>query len=839
MTAMTIQDYIKSYFANSIEQSTNLVVYDPDEKYRDIIESISDYEIIDGSQSTILGREHALELWAEMGSQPHKYKGMLIYLPMAKPKSNQDILDNPYLMFEIAGAAFPQSDADTFKSLCHKAFPDKIAHIDKIFESDPNPDFETINTAIKTDKGWPVLRNLLKVESTKEILIALLSPNPSQLAALNSSATWLNEYNDFMKTEIGFSTISRSKKWHTLKDELWRFVLFSEFVFDLPTHLPDELVNVPQADEKHRSLIYAVCEHLRMHEQHQELYLNQATEIAHSLNMEKFCAHIEEFGKRDTFEFEERTFLMIFAQKALSGKIAEAEKIIQERANSIWAKNTNERQLFWTIAERSLKLKSAISEIELLIPEYATNLSNLFTGYYEKFYRVDKLHRDFEQVISDLFGNWGPFKDLIAGLRKEYQTFTEKLQQRFVDFIKNEGWPIENQLRNTLIFDKFVEPFLKRRQKIAFFMVDALRYELAVELESKLASKYKVDLKPVCAQLPTTTKMGMASLMPQADGNLYLKTERNELNPVIDGKTISVPDDRMNFISSIYGDICHSIWLDDFFGPKSLQIPETNNLLIIKTKDIDDLGEHIPNEAAALIPRMLKKLFRAVNKLSEMDYRHIVFATDHGFILKDSFSIGDNVEKPSGDWIEVKSRCLLGKGSDNEFTVAFKTDSVGIKSDCSTYVVPKKCGAFKKGSIYYHEGLSLQECVLPVLAISIVKESKTEAARIEVNISYKGGKTDEITSRRPMIEISTLSDDLFAEIEIQLEAYSGNEIVGEPAKCPALNPATNLINLQAGKAIKVPLKMEEDFQGDFEVRAIDPINQITYSSIRLKTNYMD
>ncbi len=836
---MTIQDYIKSYFENSIGQSTNLVVYDPDEKYRDIIESITDYEIIDASQSTILGRERALELWSEMGSQPQKYKGLLIYLPIARPKNTQQLLENPYLMFEIAGAVFPQSDADTFKTLCHKAFPDKIAQIDKIFESDQNPDFETINTAIKTDQGWPVLRNLLKVESTEEILIALLSPGVTQLAALNSSTTWLNEYQEFMKIAIGYSVLSKSKKWDTLKDELWRYVLFSEFVFDLPTHLPAKLSNVPQADEKQRSIIYTVCENLRLHERHQELYLIQATGIANSLNMEKFCAHIEEFGKRDTFEFEERTFLSVFARKVLSGKINEAEKIYRERANSIWAKNTNERQLFWTIAERSLKLKTVISETNILISEYSANLSDLFTGYYEKFYRVDKLHRDFEQVISDLYRNWGPFEDLIFGLRKEYLTFTENLQQMFINHVKNEGWPINNQLRNTLIFDYYVEPHLKQRQKVAFFMVDALRYELAVELESKLNSKYKVELKPVCAQLPTTTKMGMASLMPQADGNLYLKTERGEINPVLAGKIISIPDERMNFIRSIYGDICHSIWLDDFFGQQSLHIPATNNLLLIKTKDIDDLGEHIPNEAAALIPRMLQKLFYAVNKLFEMGYQHIVFATDHGFILKDSFSIGDNIEKPSGDWIEVKSRCLLGKGSNNDFTVAFAPEFVGIKCDCTTYVVPKKCGAFKKGSIYYHEGLSLQECVLPVLSISMEKSVKDELLTVDVNIGYKGGKTNEITTRRPMIELSVLSDDLFAEIDVQLEAYSGNNVIGEPAACSALNPATNLLKLQAGKSIKIALKMEEDFEGEFEVRAIDPITQITYSSIKLKTNYMD
>jgi len=55
------------------------------------------------------------------------------------------------------------------------------------------------------------------------------------------------------------------------------------------------------------------------------------------------------------------------------------------------------------------------------------------------------------------------------------------------------------------VFDKFVAPSLETREKIAFVMVDALRYELAVELRNKLRDDYGVALYPVCAQLPIIT----------------------------------------------------------------------------------------------------------------------------------------------------------------------------------------------------------------------------------------------------------------------------------------------------------------------------------------------
>ncbi len=49
---------------------------------------------------------------------------------------------------------------------------------------------------------------------------------------------------------------------------------------------------------------------------------------------------------------------------------------------------------------------------------------------------------------------------------------------------------------------------------MAFFLLDALRYEL--ELESLLTKEGACELTPVCAQLPIVTAVSMAALMPEA-----------------------------------------------------------------------------------------------------------------------------------------------------------------------------------------------------------------------------------------------------------------------------------------------------------------------------------
>jgi hypothetical protein len=280
--------------------------------------------------------------------------------------------------------------------------------------------------------------------------------------------------------------------------------------------------------------------------------------------------------------------------------------------------------------------------------------------------------------------------------------------------------------------------------------------------------------------------------------------------------------------------------LDELVSKPKLKIPDTAQLLVVKTTDIDQFGEINPLEARRLIPRLVQKIIAGINRVKQREFHRAVIVTDHGFILFDDQQAGDRVPKPTGEWGLVKSRCLMGKGNSSEGVIVFNKNEVGIRGDFEDYAVPRSFGTFVMGSPYAHEGLSLQECVLPVISINFGQESiEPKSSEIDINLTYKGGSTNKITTRRPMIEISMFSTIFEETIEFQLEAYSGKEVVGEVAASPYVNPTTNMVSIQPGQAIKVPLKMEEDFHGSFEVRAIDPITRVNYSTIKLKTNYMD
>ena len=209
-------------------------------------------------------------------------------------------------------------------------------------------------------------------------------------------------------------------------------------------------------------------------------------------------------------------------------------------------------------------------------------------------------------------------------------------------------------------------------------------------------------------------------------------------------------------------------------------------------------------------------------------------------MLLDEQQAGDKVGKPPGEWIAVKGRCLLGKGSSGEGVLVFNKSEVGIQGDFEDYVVPRSFGTFKKGQPYFHEGLSLQECILPVISVDFgTKKAERFSTSIDISLSYKGVSTGKITTRRPMVEISMFSTMFDETVEFQLEAYSQDGLVGEVAASSHVNATTNLVEIQPGQAIKVPLKMDDDFHGSFEVRAIDPVTQVNYATLKLKTNYVD
>lgn len=838
---MKIEEYIRVCFEKRLQEAPVLVVYDSEKRFADICKAMDSEKrtVIDGTSSTIRSREATMEAWSRIADGEAEGKSLLIYLPIGKPGSKLEQQRDPYWIFAIGGGYFPESDGESYKSLCHKAFPEYVEQIDDLF-AHGIPDFETVNNLASASTQWPVLRTILKVESAVEILTAFLSPNRDQRAALDKDDSWVPEIRNFCLSILGFGLKTKGHKWASIADELWRFVLFSEFVFDLPEKLPESLADVPRAPAEREALIFAVCENLRSTERHQQPYMQTAYEIEDALKIEEYFDQTADFGRRDTFAFEERTFLNIFSNDVLVGRYDKALALLDDRKKSIWVRHDTVRQTLWIVAERALQLISAANDVAEKGKGALKSVEDAIRFYTDFMRQVDGRHREFEQAVADTFGNLESLEPLVIHARDKYRETADHVQKQFVDLVSEEGWPCAALVSNSQVFDRFVGPFVKERRRTAMLMIDALRYELAAELETELAGKYSVTMQPVCAQLPTITAVGMASLLPEADAKLFIKNKDGKPVPVLGDREIKTPQDRSAWVRSILGDRCAMMDLSELASGKKVSLPDTVDLLLVKTTDIDTICETNPGDACHVIPKVLSRIISAVNKLKTLGFEYVVAATDHGFVLFDEMEPGHVVEKPSGTWSALKDRCLIGSGGGGPGCRVFNAEDVGIKGDYKQYAVPESFGTFAKAAPYFHEGLSLQECVLPVLAIDLRAAEEEKPSRIEVQVSYKGGATDKITMLRPMIELAVFQSDIFGEpLEMAVEAWAGKRLVGEVGTSEHVNPATGLVRIKPGQAIKVQLKMDEEFRGSFEVRAYDPVTGVRYGTIKLKTDYTE
>ncbi len=848
---MKIADYIQEQFRRRVESHTSLVIYDPKRWYRDLARSLGDdrVTVVDASDSIILGRERAMSVWVDLGSATEEPRHLVVYVPAKPPESEEEKCRDPFQIFALGGAVFPDGDGDTYLSLCRQAKPDHAVKIEALFNAGV-PDFATIDN-VGAGHDWPKLRSLLGVDSAVELAAALLAPTGAQKAALTADDTWVDECINFVQSTLGCKVATRKRKWEAIRDELWRFVLFSEFALDLPGDLPASVTGVPRADTTHQEIIFAICREMRDSVQLQPVYMEMADKVAAEMDLQTKVKDIEDLGQLDTFAFEERSFLNSFVKSALAGALGAANAIALTRKNSVWVRNTP-RQSFWTIAERALALVTKVADLRDEFSTVGKTLAVIVEFYVSRAYLLDTLHREFEQAVGDAYGDLDCLEPLVERARDSYFTFAEQMQGRFISAVESDGWPLSGFTRNTEVFDKFVAPALRERnRRIAFFMVDALRFELGVVLERKLKDD-ACTLGVVCAQLPTVTAVGMASLLPEAETHLRLSREGDKLIPTIKNRKIENPQERLAYVKSIYGDGCDMMALEELLdlpttGKKKPAISDAVRLLIVKTTEIDGLAERNPAKARELIPRILQEIVAGITKLKRFGFEEAVIATDHGFVLLHGQAAGDTLAKPAGDWLKIKDRSLLGSGSASPGTVLFPKEQVGIRGDFATYAVPRSFATFSARIPYFHEGLSLQECVIPALRISLKKEAEAVSGGFEVQVSYKAGK-NQITTRRPMIDLSVFKQGLFQadQIEVRLEAWAkdpsgpGERIVGEPASSEPVNPATGNVRIKPGQAIKVPLKMDEDFTGSFELRVVDPETRVAHAPpLKLKTSYLE
>ncbi len=829
---MTVSAYIHRQLIDLLEEKRVVVWYDESGTLRDLALRFKapNCRLVNASDSTLRARREADQVFRAL-NDPDAGEGraanLLIYCPCGRGQEEEARCQDPFEAFAVSGATFGDKPDQTLQSLARQAMPDRTAEIDRLFQ-EGRPTLLMLD-GLKAGASYPLVKDCLGSDSPLDVAARVLCVRET-MERVASAPGVADELLRLLKAEYGYAPPAKAQKAESICQWFAAYILLSEFAFDLSAPLDGALAEVPLAAERHKERVLALCDRMRRSDDTREGYIDAAQRVETQLRLKELYKDQDNLGQRDTFPFEERHYLHRLRPLIEAGKMDEARKVIAGRRNSVWSALA-ERAVLWKTAERCVEMLEAIDICRPHLPAAGASVRQQVLAYTDRdhgLWRVDRRQRLVEQAAADCAEN-AEVEPLLEICRRRYREVAGEAQARFLMALQQGRWPPEGLLRQTQTFDQHVGPGLQEAGRVAYFLVDALRYEMARDLGTTLEESGSVQIQAAAGVIPAVTPLGMAALMPGADGTFKLVRKGNELVPSVGDTPLPGSKERMDFLRSRYGDRFAEMTLGDVLSFKEKKLGQKigqAELLVVRSLEIDALGEgQNLYHARKHMSSVLGELVTATKRLAKAGFATFVFAADHGHVLLPEVAPGDVLQKPQGEWLMEKRRSLLGHASGvaPSGVLMFKAERLGIEGPAPDLAAAAGFNVFTQGAGYFHEGLSLQECVVPVVVLNLSAPAAEGGTKGEVQIRYR---SDKFTSR--VIGLKLFVHSLFREpLMVRLEAYDGAgpkaTLVGEAADCDARDPTTGLLTLQPGQETQVPLRIGAEFEGTLiEIRAIDP-----------------
>ena len=587
-----------------------------------------------------------------------------------------------------------------------------------------------------------------------------------------------------------------------------------EYVHDL-SH-PPATERLLAAASLPASVVTACCE-LAAHTRraHPSFYERTARHTEEDLEGEVTAARAADLGRIDTFAFEDETVLNEALDAVREGGFAKADEWARQRldrrqANSFWLERQPTRKSEWQLVGAAATLGLAI---ESAGPELcAKSLEEAAARYADAGAAVDRAHRHLAQqrhaLLYSQLERFEELRRLLDHMREHWRAWADSWATDFNQLCQTEGFLPEAKLMQRNLFDDVVRPAVNEGTT-AFFMVDALRFEMGQELMSAMADAPATEAKLVgrFAELPTNTNVGMNVLAPV--------THSGRLTPAIkDGKIkgfasgefrVHDPETRKRAMQSRAGGTCSWLKLDEVLNRGASSLKGTvskSKLIVVHSEEIDKAGEH--DFGPKVFDQVLRQLRAAWRLLRDAGVKHFVVTSDHGFLLLHDRAAN---AKFHGDRFNPRRHVISASPEDNDGEVRVPLADLSYVGVDNLHVMfPATTAAFdtgKRGGNFVHGGNSLQERLIPVLSvvhrlatggssvrygIAASKEpgiAGMHCLKIEVNVAGQDGLD---FARDDEVELALRVNDL-AEVEVDLlQTRRGGRIAGSSVFAPVGKP---------------------------------------------------
>ncbi|MCX5969639.1 MAG: BREX-6 system phosphatase PglZ [Cyanobacteria bacterium] len=484
-----------------------------------------------------------------------------------------------------------------------------------------------------------------------------------------------------------------------------------------------------------------LASHLRA--RHTAFYQRTADEAELLLSEERQLAKAEDLGRIDTFRFEESTVLeaaldALQQRQFRSAAQWAAQRLSsdgQQQSDSFWLQQDPARHTTWQLIAAAARLGEAISHAGDL-PSNLPSLDQAVAIYVERGAAVDQAHRLFEQRRHNHLDPQIPaFERLLVeldGLRQLWRQWADRWAIAFNGLCKEHGFLPDPGLQQRQLFHEEVEPLLRNAQnrdsqRCAVFLVDALRYEMAIDLFQQLQDTpaSTVQLKARLAELPTVTEVGMNVLAPVVvQGRLSPSLSSSDGGAIQGFRAgeflVTNPDTRLRAMQArTAGGNGLKLTLEEVTSLKADTLKkkvDQARLLMVHSREIDSAGEK--GVGLDVFDRVLRDIRTAWQRLRTAGVRNFVITSDHGFLLNEG--LPPAVRRHGNKTDPSRRHVFRPHAANHDGEVRVALADLGYQGVEGQLMMPEDTAVFDTGKHdmrFVHGGNSLQERLIPVLTI--------------------------------------------------------------------------------------------------------------------------
>jgi hypothetical protein len=790
-----------SILQEHIDRHKVVVWFDPEKAYTTVVETLKEKALIpdttlavyDPGKGFLALRRELEPVWR--GEEPPR---LLIYVPLASRDTHNALVE--YILAGVLLEPGQPPERNTRLAVVARHALENLlpaATVEKIVADTEKGQLDLAEIESLAERGQERLLGAMslvfKTGSAEEIALRFLTDPgiDTEIAAKTAGPTLASLLNDALGVQLG-----AGDDLPALRAGLARHVLVTEFLSSLAGEKPFSLKTIPQPKSKvaHQTA-EQIVQTWRLRRDLSASYVEAAQKVEAELGVGGLTWTIEALKSCETFERTEKN-LQTLVEKALPEKPGQdLLDLAVQRMEGFWSLHDHEIRLRWQVIVEAAQALVQLEPIRQALKGElsATALFKRYTGEDKSaqaaWCNLDTAHRRLERELHNL--DLDPKENdttlkLVAAAQHSYAETAHLLATRFVHAYEDAGFSMPGVVQQADIYHDFITPAATEKT-VAYFLVDAFRFEMARELIVQFPGDWKVELHPAIATPPTITEVGMAGLMPGAEKGLTIEPAGpSKLGVTVLGNMLKVRLDRVKHLESKGPAPVAVVELNQIAPLKDKNLRNTLKsarlIVVTATDEIDGLWENQPAMARQLHEHVFDQLRRGLRALFGLGISKAVLTADHGFLIGDRLMQGVPLDAPGGDTADLHRRVWVGKGGAAVPECLRRPFSAfGIGGELEL-VTPYGLTCFKApgaSTEYFHGGLSLQEMVIPVLVVTAgAAKASLETPAFHWTIT-PGSK--QISARFFSVIVQGQATDLFAvPSKVRVELRADDQIYSVP-----------------------------------------------------------